>query len=153
MKKKVSQIEKSKHFSGSRTVVTYDEIKEWVSLWREIREKVASNLEAFKELSGKGLRYRDYRTIQRHLEGILPLIDNAPVSALIDFINFCESRFSIMEFMMLIREKLPMGEVGPRLDNLAGVLIGHPIPLGQVIQAFGSILSGGFPFDATSIRK
>ena len=79
MEKKISQIEKSKHFSGSRTVVTYDEIKEWVSQWPAIREKVTSNLEAFKELSGKGLRYRDWRTIRTHMENILPLVNTKAI--------------------------------------------------------------------------
>jgi hypothetical protein len=153
MNKKVSQIEKSKHFSGDRTVVTFDEIKKWIDLWSSIREKVASNLEAYQELSGKGLRYRDPRTVQKYLECLLPLVNHAPIAALIKFIDYVESRMSLKEFMRLIRERFPVEEVGSELAKLVDVLIKEAPQPSQVIKAIGCILSGGFPFDATSVRK
>ena len=147
MNKKVSQIEKSKHFSGSRTAVTYDEIKKWIELWPGVREKVASNLEAYQELSGKGLRYRDYRTIKRHLEVLLPLVNDAPIITLINFVNYIESRMPPKEFMRLLQERLPVEQVGREFASLVDALIKGLPPAGQVIRALGSMLAGGFPFD------
>ena len=77
----------------------------------------------------------------------------APIAALINFIDYVESRMSLKEFMRLIRERLPIEEVGPELGKLADVLIKEAPQPSQVIKAIGCILSGGFPFDATSIRK
>lgn len=153
MEERVSQIEKSKHFCGDRTVVTFDEIKKWIELWPSVREKVASNLEAYQALSGMGLRYRDPRTIKGYLECLLPLVNYAPIAALIQFIDYVESRMSLKEFMQLIRERLPVEEVGSELGKLVDVLIKELPPPAQVLKAVGSILSGGYPFDAASIRK
>jgi hypothetical protein len=83
----------------------------------------------------------------------LPLINDAPISSLIKFANTLESRLSVKEAMRLLREKLPVEELGPELVTLADVLIKESPPPGDVLRAVGSILSGGFPFDATSIRK
>ena len=153
MEKKISQIEKSKHFSGDRTVVTYDEIKKWIELWPEVRKRVSSNEEAYKALSGLGLRYRDPRTIKRHLEVLLPLVNDAPITALIKFVNYIEARMPLKEFMRLLRERLPVEQVGPEFASLADALIQGLPPPSLVIQALGSILSGGFPFDPGKGKK
>jgi hypothetical protein len=149
MNEKISQIEKRRHFSGDRTVVTYDEIKKWIELWPAIREKVPSNLEAFKELSGRGLRYRDYRTIKSYMEKLLPLVNTKAVSAVIDLIDFCESRMPVKEFIQLIQDKLPPEELSQKLSNLVKVLVKEIPPPGQVLRTISSVLSGGFPFDNT----
>jgi hypothetical protein len=152
MKKKVPQMD-SKHFEGQQTGVVSEEIKKWIELWPDVRKKVVSNQEAYQVLSGLGLRYRDPRTIKIHLKRILPLVNDAPISALIDLINDFESHMPVKEFMKLIRERLPVEELGPRFATLADVLIKEaPQPI-QVINALGSILAGGFPFDATNVRK
>lgn len=149
MNKKISQIEKRKHFSGDRTAVTFDEIKKWIELWPSVREKVASNLEAYQALSGEGLRYRDPRTIQSYMEKLLPLVNTKAVSAVIDLIDFCESRMPVKEFMQLIQDRLPPEELFQKLSNLAKVLVKEIPPPGQVLKAISAVLSGGFPFDNT----
>jgi hypothetical protein len=148
MKKNVPQMD-GKHFSDSRTMVSNDERIEWIRLWGNVREKCTSNLEAFKELSAKGLRYRDWRTIKSHMEKLLPLVNTNAISAVVDLLNCCESRMPVNEFMRLIRERLPAEELGPKLAILADVLIKELPPPAQIIKALGSILAGGFPFDNT----
>lgn len=152
MKKNISQIE-SQHFSGDRTTVTFDEIKKWIELWPSVRTKVSSNLEAYQTLSGMGLRYRDPRTIKFHMEKLLPLVNTNAISAVINFMNCCESRMPAKEFMRLLRERLPAEELGPELAKLADDLIKELPPPTDVLKAVGSILSGGFPFDNTQDFK
>jgi carbamoylphosphate synthase large subunit len=139
--------------SGKRMAVTYAEKTKWIEKWPEIRARVPSNEEAYQALSGLGLRYRDPRTIKTHMEKLLPLVNTKAISAIIDLINDCESRMPTKEFMRLIREKFPAEELGPKFANLAEVLIKELPPPGQVIQALGSILSGGFPFDSGKGKK
>jgi hypothetical protein len=152
MKKNISKND-SKHFSGDRTVVTFDEKVKWIELWPGVRKRVASNDEAFKELAGLGLRYRDWRTVRNHIEKLLPLVNTNAVSAVIDLVNFCESRLPIKESLQLIKERLPIEEVQPKLTHMAEVLIKDVPPPGEVLQALGSILSGGYPFDPGKGKK
>ena len=53
----------------------------------------------------------------------------------------------VKEAMLLIREKFPIKDVAPKLENLADALINKAPPPGQVIRALVSVLQGGFPFD------
>jgi hypothetical protein len=135
--------------SGKRTVVTHAEKIKWIEKWPEIRARVPSNDEAFKELSGLGLRYRDWRTIRSHMENILPLVNTKAISAVIDLINDLEGRLPPEEFMRLIRDKLPAEELGLEFARLAETLIEEEPRLGPVLKAISSILSGGLVFDAS----
>lgn len=151
MKNKIPQID-SEHFEGQRTGVGFGEIQKWLEIWPTVRPQVTSNAEACKVLSSMG-RYRDPRTIQSYMERLLPLVNTKAISAIIDFISDCESRMSIKEFMRIIRERLPAEELGPKLSILADALINELPPPDQVLQALGSILAGGFPFDSTRLKK
>jgi hypothetical protein len=152
MRRGESQIE-SKRFSGVRTTVTFDEIKRWVELWPDVRAKVVSNQEAYQMLSGLGLRYRDPRTIRTYIDKILPLVNTNAISAVIDLVDFCENRMPIKEFMLLVREKFPLEELGPKLTNVADTIIKEAPPPTKILKAVSAILSGGFPFDDRLKKK
>lgn len=152
MKKGIPKIE-SRRGAGKCTGVTSEEKMTWIEKWPDVRKGVTSNDEAYKVLSGVGLRYRDHRTIKSHLECILPLVNEAPLSALLDLVDDFESRMPAKEFMLLVRERFPIEELGPKFVTLADVLIKEAPQPAQVIKALGSILAGGFPLDTTSVRK
>jgi len=152
MKREIPRMD-SKHSEGQQTGVTFEEIKKWVELWPDVRKKVVSNQEACQVLSGLGLRYRDPHTIRTYIEKMLPLVNTDAISAVIDLINYLESRMPVKEFMRLVREKFPLEELAPKFADLADVLIKEVSPPGQVLQALGSILAGGFPFDGGREKK
>ena len=135
------------HLYDRRTNVTSEEIKRWLELWPDIRNKVVSNEEAYKELSTLGIRNRDPRTVKTHVERILPLAKTGTISALVDVISFCESRMPVQELIRQLQEKLPIEELAPKLANLATQIANEAPPPDQVIRALGSILAGGSPFD------
>lgn len=152
MRKGVPGID-SKHFSGKRTGVTSEEIKTWLELWPDVRKKVVSNEEAYKALSTMGIKDRDPRTVKAHIESMLPLMKMGAISAAVDLINYCESRMPVRDFIRQIRESLPIEELAPKLASLAEEFIKDAPPPDQVVQALGSILSGGFPFDVQRRKK
>ncbi|MBA7672912.1 hypothetical protein ES703_81099 [subsurface metagenome] len=145
----VSRIE-SKNYLDQRTGVTFEEKERWLELWSDVRKKVVSNEEAYKVLSTMGIKERDYRTIKAHIENLLPLVNMGRLSELTELIEYCESRMPMQEFLQIVRERLPIEEMAPILGNLADTLIKQAPSPGQILRAFGSILAGGFPFDARS---
>lgn len=135
---------------GERHNVTPEEKMRWLELWAEIRKRVVSNEEAYKALENLGITPRDPRTIKAHIENLLPLVKMSGLAELVEIVDYCDSRLPVQEVLHLIRERVPIEELAPKLANLADKMIdGIPSP-GLVLRAFGSILGGGFPFDTLS---
>ena len=133
---------------GARHSVTPEEKARWLELWAEIRKGVVSNEEAYKALETLGIRPRDPRTIKAHVEGLLPLVKMSGLTELTELIDHCDSHLPVQEVLQTIRERLPIEELSAKLGNLADKMISDVPSPGIVIRAFGSILAGGFPFDA-----